>query len=469
MTDAPKENTWAEPAETKDSFDKICEFLKQKDCAFTVTEHKPVLTCEEAAEVRGVPLASGAKAMLLKDTGKKLSREGVEYYLAILSAANKFSSKQFKKTISCKSFRFATPEEVHMKTGSLPGAVSPFGQLFGVPVWVDRSLGKNDSINFNCGLRTHSMTMSYADYIKAEGPTPHVFTDEEIELGDLPEIKEEKKVDNRDAKKAERLAARQKKVEETVDVKWDPKDPSAAIYGDREIIRSQVDPETRFTKKFVHVQDISKEMKDTEIIVRSRVHNVRGKGGLAFFVLRQQFATVQAVLQVEEGISKGMVNFCSRVPKESIVEVVATVTVPEKPVDGCSSACELKIKSFFIIDRSAPMLPFQIDDASKLCLNQAAEDQDLGEESKEDKGTVVKQDVRLNNRIIDLRVPTNQAIFKIQSGVCRLYREFMLKNNFLEIHSPKMIGGASEGGANVFKFQYFGQEACLAQSPQLYK
>lgn len=45
----------------------------------------------------------------------------------------------------------------------------------------------------------------------------------------------------------------------------------------------------------------------------------------------------------------------------------------------------------------------------------------------------------------------------------------MLKNDFVEIHSPKMIGGASEGGANVFKFQYFGQDACLAQSPQLYK
>lgn len=45
----------------------------------------------------------------------------------------------------------------------------------------------------------------------------------------------------------------------------------------------------------------------------------------------------------------------------------------------------------------------------------------------------------------------------------------MLNRGFVEIHTPKMIGGASEGGANVFKFQYFGQDACLAQSPQLYK
>lgn len=110
-------------------------------------------------------------------------------------------------------------------------------------------------------MRTKSISMKYEDYFKVEGPTFHVFTDEEIELGGIPEIKEEKKVDNRDAKKAERLAARQKKVEESVDVKWDPKDPSAKVYGEREIIRSQVDPEIRFTKKFTNVKDISADLK----------------------------------------------------------------------------------------------------------------------------------------------------------------------------------------------------------------
>lgn len=165
-----------------------------------------------------------------------------------------------------------------------------------------------------------------------------------------------------------------------------------------------------------------------------------------------------------------MVNFANKVPKESIIEIVATVTVPDVPVETCTQKCELQIKQFWVINRSAPILPFQIEDASRLCVNQEAEDAKGGEEEeKESKGTVVKQDVRLNNRIIDLRVPTNNAIFKIQSGVCTLYREFMLNRGFIEIHTPKMIGGASEGGANVFKFQYFGQEACLAQSPQLYK
>lgn len=76
---------------------------------------------------------------------------------------------------------------------------------------------------------------------------------------------------------------------------------------------------------------------------------------------------------------------------------------------------------------------------------------------------------RLDNRVIDLRTPAKQAIFRISSGVCQLFREFLTKNDFVEIHTPKLIGGSSEGGANVFNFTYFGKKACLAQSPQLYK
>jgi aspartyl-tRNA synthetase len=81
----------------------------------------------------------------------------------------------------------------------------------------------------------------------------------------------------------------------------------------------------------------------------------------------------------------------------------------------------------------------------------------------------VNQDTRLDNRVLDLRVPAHLAIFRIQSGVTNLFREFLCAHDFTEIHSPKMIGGASEGGANVFSINYFGDKAFLAQSPQLYK
>ncbi len=81
----------------------------------------------------------------------------------------------------------------------------------------------------------------------------------------------------------------------------------------------------------------------------------------------------------------------------------------------------------------------------------------------------VNLDTRLNHRVIDLRTITNQAIFKIQAAVCKLFRDFLYDYGFMEIHSPKLIGAVSEGGANVFKMPYFKEFAYLAQSPQLYK
>lgn len=155
--------------------------------------------------------------------------------------------------------------------------------------------------------------------------------------------------------------------------------------------------------------------------------------------------------------------------------MLATVVVPDQPIESCSQQVELAVKEIWCVNKSVPVLPFQIEDASRLCVDQSTEGNAGGaqasEEQKgeEEKMPVVRQDVRLNNRIIDLRVPTNQAIFRLQSGVCQVYREFMLQNGFVEIHTPKLIGGASEGGSNVFKFKYFNQDACLAQSPQLYK
>jgi aspartyl-tRNA synthetase len=61
----------------------------------------------------------------------------------------------------------------------------------------------------------------------------------------------------------------------------------------------------------------------------------------------------------------------------------------------------------------------------------------------------------LNNRVIDLRTATNHAIFKVQAAVTKLFREYLDNLGFIEIHSPKLIGAASEGGANVFRVTYF--------------
>lgn len=81
----------------------------------------------------------------------------------------------------------------------------------------------------------------------------------------------------------------------------------------------------------------------------------------------------------------------------------------------------------------------------------------------------VRRAVRLNHRWIDLRTPANQGIMRIQAGVMLLFREFLSARGFVEIMTPKLLSGASEGGAEVFTLKYFGRDACLAQSPQLYK
>ncbi len=79
------------------------------------------------------------------------------------------------------------------------------------------------------------------------------------------------------------------------------------------------------------------------------------------------------------------------------------------------------------------------------------------------------QRVRLNNRIVDLRTAASQSIFRIQSGVCNIFRSYLDSQDFIEIHTPKLQGGATESGATVFEVKYFGRPAFLAQSPQLAK
>ena len=75
--------------------------------------------------------------------------------------------------IKSKKLRFATDKEVYEVSGCLRGAVPPFGSMFARPIqtYVDRSLSSNEMINFNCGLRTHSLSMRYEDYVSVESVT----------------------------------------------------------------------------------------------------------------------------------------------------------------------------------------------------------------------------------------------------------------------------------------------------------
>ena len=78
-------------------------------------------------------------------------------------------------------------------------------------------------------------------------------------------------------------------------------------------------------------------------------------------------------------------------------------------------------------------------------------------------------DSRLDYRWIDLRTDANQLMFKVQTTFVGAMRKYLLEKNFIEIHTPKLIGAASESGADVFEVKYFDRQAYLAQSPQFYK
>jgi Ala-tRNA(Pro) deacylase len=143
-------------------FDRLEEKLKSAGVAFTVSRHAPVYTSEEAAAVRGVPLASGAKALVVK--------AGDNFVLLVLPADRKLDSKKARAGLGVKALRFAAREEVEQLTGLQPGSIPPFGSLFALPTRCDPALGLNEQINFNAGDHSISVAMSYTDFVAVEKP-----------------------------------------------------------------------------------------------------------------------------------------------------------------------------------------------------------------------------------------------------------------------------------------------------------
>ena len=129
-----------------------------------------------------------------------------------------------------------------------------------------------------------------------------------------------------------------------------------------------------------------------EVRVRCRVHNQRGAGNACFIVGRESYATAQFVMfaNLEENenfkISKGMIKYASKIPKESIVEIIAKVVIPAEPITTCSQKVELHVKEFWTCNKSKPVLPFQLEDASRQVLDQEAEARGpaAGEEEKKE-------------------------------------------------------------------------------------
>lgn len=234
-------------------------------------------------------------------------------------------------------------------------------------------------------------------------------------------------------------------------------DPAKENYGKLPLIVSA----SKSGIKRIEFKNLSAANDGDEVVFRARAHNSRQQGAtMAFLTFRQQDNLIQGLIKANgESVSKQMVKWAGSINLESIVVVTGTVKKVDEPIKSATvQDVEISISKIYTMQETPEQLPMLIEDAIR------------SDADAEAAGLpVVNLDTRLDARVIDLRTPTNQAIFKIQHGIGALFREFLSNKGFTEIHTPKILGSASEGGSNVFEVSYFKRSAFLAQSPQMYK
>ena len=233
--------------------------------------------------------------------------------------------------------------------------------------------------------------------------------------------------------------------------------------GDYEVVRSRA----MDSRAYVH-DWCSLVAESEEVWVRGRVKSVRAKGNSCFLVLRalgDASTTLQACYfkEKEKTVeSKSMLSWLGDLSVESVIDVRG------KPVSAKVKSCslsniELQMDKVFVVSRAPKRLPFLVEDAGH-------SEKEISESKDTERPLVgVSQEARLDARWLDLRTPANGAIMKTRALICRAFRSRLDEFGFIEIQSPKLVAGESESGAGVFTTDYFGQTACLAQSPQLYK
>ena len=168
------------------------------------------------------------------------------------------------------------------------------------------------------------------------------------------------------------------------------------------------------------------------------VHNIRDMGEFAFIILRKAEGLVQCVYE------EGKTEFDLKdLKEESAVEVTGVIALEERAPQGF----ELRLTGIRVLSEPAETMPIAIN---KWKMNTSLE-------------------TRLSLRPVSLRNVRERAKFKIQEGIVRGFREFLSSQGFTEVHTPKIVSRGAEGGANVFKLNYFNKKAELGQSPQFYK
>ncbi|KAK3167619.1 hypothetical protein OEA41_010746 [Lepraria neglecta] len=232
-------------------------------------------------------------------------------------------------------------------------------------------------------------------------------------------------------------------------------------YGDLPLVQSR----ERKHEQRISLAIVTAESIGQEITFQCRIHAIRKlSANLAFVVFRQQLGTIQGVVHQEEGtITTHMVQWVERIPTGSIVIVKGKPQKPEQPVTGCTKHdVEILVRELHVVVRRPEAVPFTVYE------DEVSRTKELDEDAPAQTSNITDR-ARLNHRILDLRTATSRAIFRINSGVCNLFRSYLDSQGFIEIHTPKLQGGATESGSSVFQLDYFGRPAFLAQSPQLAK
>lgn len=197
-----------------------------------------------------------------------------------------------------------------------------------------------------------------------------------------------------------------------------------------------------------YISDIQKEIGNT-VKVQGFIENIRSSKAMAFIVLKDITGKVQ--ITVEKADHPELTDTIDALTGDSVITVVGKVVENDYVKMGGIEMIPETIE----IESIAEPLPIARKAIAATKKKKAVERSSI--------------DQRIDYRWVDLRTDENQLMFKAQSTLVNAMRQFLVEQNFIEIHTPKLIGAASESGADVFEVKYFDRSAYLAQSPQFYK
>ncbi|MEE8131996.1 MAG: aspartate--tRNA(Asn) ligase [Nitrososphaerales archaeon] len=190
-----------------------------------------------------------------------------------------------------------------------------------------------------------------------------------------------------------------------------------------------------------HSSQIKPDLNDANVLVMGWISSIRDHGNIVFIMLTDKDGEMQVTAKLDE-CGEELFDKIRKVKEHSSICVRGKV----RSIQNAPNGVEVVPEEIKIVSMANKVPPFDV--YSK---------------------TVANIDTRLDLRAVDLRRKVLQAVFKVRHSTLNAVREFLNKEGFIEINTPKMIATSTEGGAALFPIFYYNREAFLAQSPQLYK